>query len=639
MLIRLSNGQLAFGTHVILDGADFQVNANERVCLVGKNGTGKSTLMKIIAKQMDLDGGELHYNNEIVVARLEQDPPEKAEMTVFDFVSSGIAHVGELIAKYHQVLHQMETNYSDEVMAKLSKLQTQMDNNNAWLFETHINTVLEQLALPADKKLCELSGGWLRKAALAKALVQKPDVLLLDEPTNHLDLNAIGWLEKVLLDFKGAIVFISHDRAFIRSMATRIIDLDRGKLSSWPGGYDAYLTAKEEALRVEQEQNALFDKKLAQEETWIRQGIKARRTRNEGRVRALEQLRRERKARREVVGKAKMSLASTSKSGKLVFEVDDISYAWENKTIVKHFTTQVMRGDRIALVGPNGCGKSTVLKMLLGSLEAQSGEIKTGTKLDVAYFDQHRAALDLDKTVQENVGDGKDDVMHNGRSRHVLGYLQDFLFSPARARTPVRALSGGEKNRLLLAKLFLKPNNLLVLDEPTNDLDIETLELLESLVHQYDGTLLLVSHDREFINNTVTSSWWFGANGQLSEYVGGYEDAMNQGASLFDPQAHEAQIAAKKAAEEQAQIKAAEPVKAKAKAKLSYKDQRELDNLPDKMEALEDEIGQLEEAMAQADFFTRPVSETQPQIDKLAKLNEELEQAMERWEYLASFED
>ncbi|MGB1296981.1 MAG: ATP-binding cassette ATPase Uup [Psychrobium sp.] len=639
MLIRLSNGQLAFGTHVILDNADFQVNANERVCLVGKNGTGKSTLMKIIAKQMDLDAGELHYNNEIVVARLEQDPPEKAEMTVFDFVSSGIAHVGDLIAKYHQVLHQMETNYTDEVMDKLSKLQTQMDNNDAWLFETQINTVLEQLALPADKQLSELSGGWLRKAALAKALVQKPDVLLLDEPTNHLDLNAIAWLEKVLLDFKGAIVFISHDRAFIRSMATRIIDLDRGKLASWPGGYEAYLTAKEEALRVEQEQNALFDKRLAQEETWVRQGIKARRTRNEGRVRALEQLRRERSARREVVGKAKMSLASTSKSGKLVFEVDDISYAWENKTIVKNFTTQVMRGDRIALVGPNGCGKSTILKMLLGTLEAQSGEIKTGTKLDVAYFDQHRAALDLDKTVQENVGDGKDDVMHNGRSRHVLGYLQDFLFSPARARTPVRALSGGEKNRLLLAKLFLKPNNLLVLDEPTNDLDIETLELLESLVHQYDGTLLLVSHDREFINNTVTSSWWFGANGQLSEFVGGYEDATNQGAKLFDPQAHEAELAAKQAVKLQESKQAAATIDVKPKAKLSYKDQRELDNLPDKMESLETQVAKLEEAMAQADFFTKPVSETQPQIDKLAQLNDELEQAMERWEYLASFED
>ncbi|OIQ48694.1 MAG: ABC transporter ATP-binding protein [Gammaproteobacteria bacterium MedPE] len=636
MLIRLSSAQLAFGTHVILDKADFQVNANERVCLVGKNGTGKSTLMKIVARQMDLDGGELRYNNEIVVARLEQDPPEKAEMSVFDFVSSGIAHVGELIAKYHHVLLELETNYSDAVMDKLAKLQAQMDDNDAWLFETRINTVLEQLSLPADKQLSELSGGWLRKAALAKALVQQPDVLLLDEPTNHLDLNAIAWLEKVLLDFRGAIVFISHDRAFIRSMATRIIDLDRGKLSSWPGGYEEYLVAKEEALRVEQEQNALFDKRLAQEEVWVRQGIKARRTRNEGRVRALEQLRRERKARTEVVGKAKMSLASTSKSGKLVFEIEDISYAFETKQIVNNFTSQVIRGDRIALIGPNGCGKSTLLKMLLGTLTAQSGEIKTGTLLDVAYFDQHRAALDLDKTVQENVGDGKDDVEHNGRTRHVLGYLQDFLFSPERARTPVRALSGGEKNRLLLAKLFLKPNNLLVLDEPTNDLDIETLELLESLVHQYDGTLLLVSHDREFIDNTVTSSWWFGANGSMSEFVGGFQDAVNQGASLFDPEAHEADIVAKQQAQTD---KAIEQASVKAAKKLSYKDQRELEQLPDRMESMETEIGEIERQMADNGFFMKPATETQPVIDKLAQLNDELEQALERWEYLASFED
>jgi ATP-binding cassette subfamily F protein uup len=637
MLIRLNNAQLAFGTHVILDGLDFQVNANERVCLVGKNGMGKSTLMKIIARQMDLDGGELLYNNEIVVARLEQDPPEKAQMSVFEFVSSGLAHVGELIGKYHHVLHEMETNYTDQLMDKLSALQSQMDDNDAWTFESRITTVLEQLSLPADKQLSELSGGWLRKAALAKALVQQPDVLLLDEPTNHLDLNAIAWLEKVLLDFRGAIVFISHDRAFIRSMATRIIDLDRGHLSSWPGGYEEYLVAKEEALRVEQDQNALFDKRLAQEEVWVRQGVKARRTRNEGRVRALEQLRSERKARTEVVGKARMSLSSTSKSGKLVFEIDNISYAFETKQIVKNFTTQIIRGDRIALIGPNGCGKSTLLKMMLGQLTAQDGEIKTGTMLDVAYFDQHRAALDLDKTVQENVGDGRDDVEHNGRTRHVLGYLQDFLFAPERARTPVRALSGGEKNRLLLAKLFLKPNNLLILDEPTNDLDIETLELLESLVHQYDGTLLLVSHDREFIDNTVTSSWWFGANGNITEFVGGFEDSVSQGAKLFNPEVHEAEIAAEKKQESAASSPVVAPV-VKATPKLSYKDQRELELLPDKMESLEAQITANEDAMSDASFFVKPTKETQPVIDKLAALNVELEQAMERWEYLATFE-
>jgi len=629
MLIRLTNAQLAFGTHVILDHADFQVNANERVCLVGKNGTGKSTLMKIIAKQMDLDGGDLNYNNDIVVARLEQDPPEKAEMSVFDFVSSGIAHVGELIKQYHHVLLDLESDYSDAIMDKLAKLQSKMDDNDAWLFETRINNVLEQLSLPADKQLSELSGGWLRKAALAKALVQQPDVLLLDEPTNHLDLNAIGWLEKVLLDFRGAIVFISHDRAFIRKMATRVIDLDRGNLSSWPGTYGDYLLAKEEALRVEQDQNALFDKKLAQEEVWVRQGVKARRTRNEGRVRALEQLRRERTDRREVVGKARMSLASTSKSGKLVFEIEHLSYAYETKPIVTNFSSQVIRGDRIALVGPNGCGKSTMLKLLLGKIDPIKGEIKTGTLLDVAYFDQHRAALDLNKTVQENVGEGKDDVEHNGRTRHVLGYLQDFLFSPERARTPVRALSGGEKNRLLLAKLFLKPNNMLILDEPTNDLDIETLELLESLVHQYDGTLLLVSHDREFINNTVTSSWWFGANGVIEEFVGGYEDAVDQGAVLFDPESYKPEAVVIKA---QAQVSQPET---KAK-KLSYNEQRELDQLPQKMETLEQDIAKFEQQMSQADFFSQAAAKTQPVIDALALAQEELEQCFQRWEHLDS---
>jgi len=626
MLIRLTNAQLAFGTHVILDKADFQVNANERVCLVGKNGTGKSTLMKIVAKQMDLDAGDLHYNSDIVVARLEQDPPEKAQMSVFDFVSSGISHVGELIAAYHHVLIELETDYSDEVMTRLSKLQTKMDDNDAWLFETRINTVLEQLSLPADKQLSELSGGWLRKAALAKALVQQPDVLLLDEPTNHLDLNAIAWLEKVLLDFRGAIVFISHDRAFIRKMATRVIDLDRGKLASWPGTYANYLVAKEESLRVEQEQNALFDKKLAQEEVWVRQGIKARRTRNEGRVRALEQLRDDRSARREVVGKAKMSIASTSKSGKLVFEIDNLSYAYETKAIVTNFTTRVIRGDRIALVGPNGCGKSTLLKLLLGNLDPIKGEIKTGTLLDVAYFDQHRAALDLDKTVQENVGDGKDDVEHNGRTRHVLGYLQDFLFSPARARTPVRALSGGEKNRLLLAKLFLKPNNMLILDEPTNDLDIETLELLESLVHEYGGTLLLVSHDREFINNTVTSSWWFGANGVIEEFVGGYEDAVNQGAVLFDPESYKPNAQDTPKVQE---IQAAPVTK-----KLSYNEQRELDGLPQKIDSLEQEIVSLETKMSQADFFSQASKVTEPVIKALDVAQQALEDSLERWETL-----
>ncbi len=384
------------------------------------------------------------------------------------------------------------------------------------------------MGLSGESLLKDLSGGWQRKAALARALVCEPDVLLLDEPTNHLDVATIVWLENFLKDFKGSIVFISHDRAFIRSMATRIVDLDRGQLLSFPGDYDKYLEGKEEALRVEAEQNAEFDKKLAQEEAWIRQGIKARRTRNEGRVRALKQLRRERSDRIELQGNAKMQLDEAVRSGKIVFEAEDLDYAWENKAIVKGFGFNIMRGDRIALVGPNGCGKSTVLKMLLGDLQPQAGKLHCGTKLEVAYFDQYREQLDPEKTVMDNLAEGKTEVSVGGRQRHVLGYLQDFLFHPRRARTPVKALSGGEKNRLLLARLFLKPANLLVLDEPTNDLDIETLELLEELLANYQGTLLLVSHDRQFVDNTATECWVFEGEGEIGKYVGGYHDAMSQ---------------------------------------------------------------------------------------------------------------
>ena len=633
MLIRLNNAQLAFGDHVILDGADLQIDAGERVCLVGKNGTGKSTLMKIIARQLDLDDGELHYINDIVVARLEQDPPEKDDQSVFDFVSTGIESVGELLKDYHHLSLELEANYSDKLMNRLATLQTEMDNNNAWSFEQRINQTLEKLQLPADKKLSELSGGWLRKAALAKALVQQPDVLLLDEPTNHLDIQAIAWLEQVLLDFRGSIAFISHDRAFIRKMATRIVDLDRGLLSSWPGNYENYLVQKEEALRVEAEQNALFDKKLAQEEVWIRQGIKARRTRNEGRVRALQALRKERAARREVVGKANFSVEKASSSGKLVCEIDGLGYRYENKNIVSGFSSQIMRGDRIALVGPNGCGKSTLLKLILGKLEPQEGTVKQGTKLDIAYFDQHRAALDLDKTVQENVGDGKEEVMHNGRSRHVLGYLQDFLFSPKRARTPVRALSGGEKNRLLLAKLFLKPNNMLVLDEPTNDLDIETLELLESLVLDYPGTLLLVSHDREFIDNTVTSTWWFGQQGSLIEYVGGYQDALVQGAKI------PSDTEQKPAAVVNTPEPKAKPAKKAGKSKkLSFNERRELDALPEQLEQLENKIEELQQVINHPDFFSQAQEVTQPICAELSEVEQQLDTCFERWEYLDGLE-
>ena len=506
-LLTIHNGQLAFGDHPLLDRADFALQENERVCLVGRNGAGKSTLMKILSGNIIMDDGKMQITQDVVVSRLEQDPPRNEQGTVYDYVAGGLAEIGEQLKIYHDLLDLIGTDPSEKNLNRLTRVQEQLDHANAWRFEDRVSNVMAALKLTAETKLTDLSGGWQRKAALARALVCDPDVLLLDEPTNHLDVATIEWLEGFLKDFRGSIIFISHDRAFIKSMATRIVDLDRGKLSSFPGDYENYLLEKEEALRVEEMQNAEFDKKLAQEEVWIRQGIKARRTRNEGRVRALKKLREERINRREVQGKAVIQIDDGQRSGKIVFEAENLNFGFEGKEIVKDFSFNIMRGDRIALIGPNGCGKSTVLKLLLDQLKPDSGRLHCGTKLEVAYFDQYREILDPEKSVIDNLADGKQEVTVGGRERHALSYLQDFLFSPKRARTPVKALSGGEKNRLLLARIFLKSNNLLILDEPTNDLDIETLELLEDLLANYQGTLLLVSHDRQFVDNTVMTSW------------------------------------------------------------------------------------------------------------------------------------
>ncbi|MCU8338529.1 ABC transporter ATP-binding protein [Vibrio vulnificus] len=634
-LLTIHNGQLAFGDNPLLDKADFVLQEHERVCLVGRNGAGKSTLMKVLAGEVILDDGKLQITQDVVVSRLEQDPPRNEPGTVYDYVASGLAEVGEQLKIYHDLLDLVAQEPTEKNINRLARVQEQLDHANAWRFEDRVKHVLAALKLDAETKLTDLSGGWQRKAALAKALVCDPDVLLLDEPTNHLDVTTIEWLETFLKDFRGSIIFISHDRAFIKAMATRIVDLDRGKLASFPGDYDNYLVEKEEMLRVEEMQNAEFDKKLAQEEVWIRQGIKARRTRNEGRVRALKKLREERQNRVDVQGKAKIQIDDAARSGKIVFEAEKLQFSFDGKKIVDDFSFNIMRGDRIALIGPNGCGKSTVLKLLLDQLKPESGRLNCGTKLEVAYFDQYREILDPEKTVIDNLADGKQEVTVGGRERHALSYLQDFLFSPKRARTPVKALSGGEKNRLLLARIFLKPNNLLILDEPTNDLDIETLELLEELLANYQGTLLLVSHDRQFVDNTVMTSWIFEGEGKIEEFVGGYHDAQQQ-----RKQAIEAREVMEKSAPK-AKVVEETPKTAPAKntsKKLSYKLQRELEALPAKLEQLEADIEALQEQVNSAEFFAQPVETTQPVLEQLAALEQELEIAFERWEELEAMQ-
>ncbi|MGL6026354.1 MAG: ABC transporter ATP-binding protein [Vibrio sp.] len=633
-LITIHNSQLAFGDHPLLDRADFALQENERVCLVGRNGAGKSTLMKVLAGEIVLDDGKVQVMQDVVVSRLEQDPPRNQAGTVFDYVSAGLQGVGEQLKIYQDQLDLVASDPSEANINQLAHIQELLEVAGAWRFEDRIKNVLGSLKLDGHTQLSDLSGGWQRKAALARALACDPDVLLLDEPTNHLDVTTIEWLEGFLKDFRGSIIFISHDRAFIKSMATRIVDLDRGQLSSFPGNYENYLLEKEEMLRVEELQNAEFDKKLAQEEVWIRQGIKARRTRNEGRVRALKRLRQERTERREVQGKVNLQIDDTNRSGKIVFEAQNLHYSIGGKTIVDDFSFNIMRGDRIALIGANGCGKSTLLKLLLGDLEADSGKLHCGTKLKVAYFDQYRELLDPEKTVIDNLADGKQEVMVGGRLRHALSYLQDFLFSPKRARTPVKALSGGEKNRLLLARILLKSNNLLVLDEPTNDLDIETLELLEELLANYQGTLLLVSHDREFVDNTVTSSWIFEGEGKIEEFVGGYHDAQQQRAQVLQARSAENIVKKEKVVEESP--KSAAP-KTKPK-KLSYKLLRELETLPQKLEELENEIAALQDIVNRPDFFSQPVDKTQPILDKLTATEQELEIAFERWEELEAMQ-
>jgi len=623
-IFSLHQAYLSYSDAPLLDHIDLQIEPGERLCLVGRNGAGKSTLLKVIAGDLPLDDGRRIHLQDLQIARLEQDPPQSSQETVFDYVANGLSGVGNLLQRYHVQSIAVAHDPSEQNIRVLSRLQEELDHLNGWQFDMRIRQVLSMLKLDPEASLQQLSGGWLRKVAFARALASDPDLLLLDEPTNHLDIEAIDWLESFLKEFRGAIAFISHDREFIHALATRIVDLDRGQVSSWPGNYDQYLEGKEEALRVESLQQAEFDKKLAQEETWIRQGIKARRTRNEGRVRALKALRNERQARREVQGTARLQVDEAQRSGKLVFEAEHLGYDIDGRTLIQDFSFQVLRGDKIALIGPNGCGKTTLIKLLLGDLTPQRGTLRCGTKLDVAYFDQYRQQLDPDKTVVDNLAEGRSEVEVAGRRRHVLGYLQDFLFEPKRALTPVRALSGGEKNRLLLARLFLKPCNLLILDEPTNDLDIETLELLEDLLAEYQATLLLVSHDRRFIDNTVTHSWFFEGDGRITEYVGGYADLQ-----ALRQQMKPTELVSKASKEP-------EPVTpvAKKSRKMSYKLQLELEALPAKLEALEQRLTAYQEQVNSAEFFTQDSVQTQKVLAELQACEDELETAFLRWEEL-----
>lgn len=633
-LLRIANGELAFGTDKILDKADVSIQTGERICLVGRNGAGKSTLMKVLMGFQNLDDGQILKSSTMLMAMLEQDPPESSDVNVFDYVAQGVKENADLISRYHSLIHLIGEDPSERNLNKLANVQDELEQANAWQDEQRIEQVMSTLSLDGDAKISDLSGGWLRKVALAKSLVTNPDILLLDEPTNHLDIASVLWLEKFLKDFAGTIIFISHDRAFIRGLSTRILDLDRGQLKSYPGDYDLYIEQKQHDLQVEEQQNALFDKRLAEEEVWIRQGIKARRTRNEGRVRSLEKLRLERTARREVRNQSTMNITQGDRSGKLVFEAKDVTVAFDDKVVIDKLNLLITRNDRLAFIGANGTGKSTLIKLIMEKLKQTSGEMRSGVNLEVAYFDQHREALDLNQTVQEIVGEGKQEVMVNGRSRHVLGYLQDFLFSPKRARTPVKALSGGEKNRLLLARLFLRPSNLLILDEPTNDLDIETLELLEEVVANYAGTVILVSHDRDFVNNCVNTCLYFDGTGRINQIVGGYDD-VDSYLALKEEQRQQQTTAKNKKVTQQNKAESVKKEVAKVtKKKLSFKETKELEELPEIIDSLESQIAELQEQVNQNDFFSKDEQYTKNILNQLGENESKLELVYTRWQEL-----
>jgi len=625
-LLRLNQVALHYGEQILLAGVDFQIDKGERVCLVGRNGVGKSTFLRLLEGGIKPDGGECWLRPGLRHARLEQEPRTSEERTVYAEVASGLAGVAELLAAYHELAQNL---HGDADLRKLETLQQQLDAADAWSFSQRIDTVLSRLNLPADQPLATLSGGWLRRVALARALVLDPELLLLDEPTNHLDIATIDWLEGQLLDFNGAVLYITHDRALARRLATRVVELDRGHLISYTDNshlniYDSFIEQRDQRLEIEAREQALFDKNLAEEERWIRQGVKARRTRNEGRVRALKKLREERAQRRNVVGDAKFGLDSAERSGKLVAELNRVTYSIDDKQLIDGLDLTVMRGDRVGLIGPNGAGKSTLLRLILGELEPTSGQVRQGERLQVAYFDQLRNRFDEDATLVDIVGQGRDFIDINGQRRHIISYLEDFLFRPDQSRRSAKYLSGGERARLQLARLFSLPVNLLVLDEPTNDLDVESLQLLEQLLLEFDGTILLVSHDREFLDNVVTSSVVFEGEGRVEEYVGGYTDWLRQRAKPKSVSTEAKAPIAKLPP-------AAAPQPAAKKAKLSYKLQRELDELPETIETLEARVAALNAEAAASDFYLREAVQVAAFLQQIASAQLELEQAYARW--------
>ena len=647
-LLKLTQVSLAYGATPLLEEVSWQIARGERVCIIGRNGTGKSSMMHLVKGSRLADTGEIWRAPGLKIGELPQELPVADDKTIFEVVAEGLDGVGALLAEFNHISQNIQT---DEDLNKMMHVQQELEARDGWRLQQLVDSTLSRLQLPADKKMNELSGGWRRRVLLAQALVAEPDLLLLDEPTNHLDIGAIAWLEDALLNFQGAVLFITHDRAFLQNLATRILELDRGHLIDWNGDYASFLEHKEQQLAAEETANALFDKKLAQEEVWIRQGIKARRTRNEGRVRELKALRVERSQRRERQGAANINIGAAEKSGKQVIVVNKVSFAHQGgRELIKDFSMVLQRGDRIGLLGANGSGKTTLLKLLLGDLQPTKGTIEVGTKLEVAYFDQLRHQLDPEKTVIENVGEGSDTIMINGQSKHVLSYLGDFLFSPQRARTPVKALSGGERARLLLAKLFTRPANLLVLDEPTNDLDVETLELLEEVLMEFKGTVLIVSHDRAFLDNVVTSTLVFDGSGKVREYVGGFDDWLRQGGSIRllgasdesemnEPVANSlvnSDLAHTTTQKNEQSLQKPEDDGIVPKKKLSYKLQRELDAIPAQIDTLETELAALHEQVSQADFYLQTTEHTEAVLAKINTVQEQLDVLIERWGELDS---